>query len=433
MKEKRVPQFLNHKYPLLIFFATLIMGVGYASTNVVLNINASATVLEENTIHITNAIISGTPTSGSGSVTSYEGTLLNTTTTLNNSSGSVTYAVTIKNNTNSTATFYGLCKDNSFYTNQYVTYSYTGLSDNDTIASGASATAYVTFTDDGASSFPSVLTSALNFNFTEACSGAQVIHNPDGSTTTIVQNPDGSTTSTTVYPDNSSVSTTTQPDNSYVTTTIDADDNVSVQTVNSSGEVTSYTITTPADSNMIISNNQTVDTGVIAFNGQVFTIEARIKVNLGNSSNNNKFILSALEQTQTSPAAYSGFSLWDYNSQYMRLSTYKNGQRSAQTGILTSNKNVTAATERNEAIFSITLTYNPQGHTQGNKKYAKLSVSVLDELTNQTTNTYINNTKNSQLIPEQLDNAIITIGGNGLDNNDNINNMEILAFSVTKS
>ena len=400
MKEKRVPEFLNKKYPLLIFFATLLMGVGYASTNVTLSINGIAYVLEEDSVHIISASVLGTPTSGSGSVVSYEGTLLNTTTTLNNASGSVTYEVVIKNNTNSQVTFYGLCKDNSFYNNQYVTYTYTGLSDNDTIAAGSSVTAYVTFTDDGGSSFPSTLNSYLTFNFNQACTNTQVTQNEDGSVTTVTQN--------------------------------------------SLGEVTGYTIETPDDSNMIL-NGSTIDTGLIAFDGaSSFTIHIVFYATFSSESSYDRVVSVIQDNGSSSSHSYSGFNLFYYyrssgggggssssSAKYLRTQTFSG--KTALTGQNMSSGNnlykvdttiTNYYTTRTKYSFDIIYTYGLCTTSSCTTNDIEVISSINDGT--ETSDSFVSH------ITSALSNATVTIGGNGIDDTENVETLEIVEFSVVK-
>ena len=44
----------------------------------------------------------------------------------------------------------------------------------------------------------------------------------------------------------------------------------------------------------------------------------------------------------------------------------------------------------------------------------------------------IRNTSTSTNIPQTLNSATITLGGNGLDSTDNMNYFEVLEFSLTK-
>ena len=106
MKKKVTKKSSNKKlvYILLLFLATIFMGVGYASVNnVLLTVDGSAIVLSQDVVHISSALYSsnnGANTEAS-SINGYSATVLNSTITLgNNSSSTITYEITIYNETN---------------------------------------------------------------------------------------------------------------------------------------------------------------------------------------------------------------------------------------------------------------------------------------------------------------------------------------------
>ena len=187
--------------------------------------------------------------------------------------------------------------------------------------------------------------------------------------------------------------------------------------------VTAFEFTDTTGTEFGTGQNGDLDTGIVAFDGSAFTIHTRIKIDP--SQNNSKFIVSAL---QKSGNAYSGFSLYVYNSGYLRIATYVNVTRSNDTGLLTpslkSTLNSTAIREERE--FDIYITYNPKGYKN---KYAQITVNV----TGLVTGKFVRNVNNNGSVPTSLPNATITLGGNGVDNQEDINSMTVYEFSVVKS
>lgn len=112
-------------------FAVLFSCVGYAAVSGNLSISGSASVdltpeLTEG-VHITNAEL----TSGNGSVTSYSNTTL--ISVADPSTGSVTFGVTITNNTLYTQYFHGIEYDENLYPDLEMTYELEGLTVGDTL------------------------------------------------------------------------------------------------------------------------------------------------------------------------------------------------------------------------------------------------------------------------------------------------------------
>lgn len=186
------------------------------------------------------------------------------------------------------------------------------------------------------------------------------------------------------------------------------------------GEVVSYEFT---DNNGVeISGGDNLDTGIVAFDGSAFTIHLRMSTLL--SDNNNKFIVTALEENN---GLYNGFSIYIYNNSYIRLGVYVDRPRSNSTGLLIPN-NYTSLNSKPinaEREFDIYLTYDPKGYKN---QYAQLTVNVTDISSNK----YIRNSSSGNRVPTSLSNATITLGGNGINGTDDMQSMTVYEFSVEK-
>ena len=191
------------------------------------------------------------------------------------------------------------------------------------------------------------------------------------------------------------------------------------------GSVVSFEYTDASATNpVIIENGDHVDTGIVGLNGEKFTIHMVFNADL--TQNNGKFILAALEETGNT---FNGFSLYDYNSGYVRVGVYRNRARSTSTGLLVPNNYATgnSSAVTGMSTFDVTVTYDPKGN-QG--RYANLVIKMT--VNGNTKTSTIKNTAGSTIIPETLNNATITIGGNGINNTDDISYIEIVEFTVTK-
>lgn len=219
-----------------------------------------------------------------------------------------------------------------------------------------------------------------------------------GPSTVIVVNPDGSTTSTTT----------------------DQYGNVSEQNVDVNNRVTSYTIdtTNSTSGGLAVLPGENIDTGVIAFDGHAFTIHIVFKTNLANENGN--FVLTALQPNGNN---YDGFSLYNYNSGYLRIATYFNRPRSSTTGLLTPNSYSTLSSSAltGERTFDVTINYNPTGYNG--------QPIITGSLVGGYSGRYI---RGNNTVPSNLSNATFTIGGNGIDGQDDMNNLTILELTITK-
>ena len=158
------------KYLILLLFATLFMGIGYASVNgVFVTMNGEAHIITQPVIHISSAIYSsnnGADTEHS-SINGYAATVLNSTVTLGSSASStITYSITITNDTENNYIFTGTSYSApEFYDNTNINFQLSNLSVGDTIASHASKTFTITFKYAGSNTSNHVLNSYISFDF----------------------------------------------------------------------------------------------------------------------------------------------------------------------------------------------------------------------------------------------------------------------------
>lgn len=175
--KKKIPKLYKKVYPFLLLIATLFMGIGYAKvSDINLTINGDAFALAQNGIFITTVRVLNNGQTGNGSVVGFNDTLLNTNITLeNNKDSSVTFEVSIGNNSTDGLTHYftGVTPnsyDADFYPNRYITYELNGLEKGDALDYKDEITFTITFkyktdVNFNAPSFSNSLLSYLNFNF----------------------------------------------------------------------------------------------------------------------------------------------------------------------------------------------------------------------------------------------------------------------------
>lgn len=203
---------------------------------------------------------------------------------------------------------------------------------------------------------------------------------------------------------------------------------------NGNAVITSFEYTNSTEQNPVtITSGNSVETGVIALDGGAFTIHIKFKANIaetvdGVQINKNKFIVTAFECNNGS---YNGFALSFMNTGYLRIAAYKNRTRSDSTGLLTPSGYSSVPSSALAAgihEFDVTLTYDPTGYQS---QYGQLKMESYIDGTKQS-NKFLRNTSSSSMVPTTLTNAIITLGGNGIDNSDDVGNIDVIEFSVSR-
>ena len=187
-------------------------------------------------------------------------------------------------------------------------------------------------------------------------------------------------------------------------------------------------------------SNPKIDTGVIVLNSQnsVFSIHIVFKTTLNLQVNNTninsgKFVLAAL--SEVSSGTYSGFSIWVLNSSTPTLNigiydskTYSNGVLSAtRNQVLTTSADATSGREN---VYEVWLSYD-----QGTFGGQSFKYQCFNNSNNNGTNNCSSTSQQSlqkKNIPTGLTNTTITIGGNGLNTNNDIGSMTILELEICK-
>ncbi len=155
----------------LLIFATLFLGIGYANiSGVDLGINGSAQAKVQDGVFISDALYYSNNNAliDESSINNYFGSTLNTTVYLSESdtTSSITYQITVYNNSDYDYYFSEVMYSNDFYDNTDIVFELTGLEINDLLKSKSSLTFYITFKYGDIDSINSnVLNSYLNFDF----------------------------------------------------------------------------------------------------------------------------------------------------------------------------------------------------------------------------------------------------------------------------
>ena len=202
-------------------------------------------------------------------------------------------------------------------------------------------------------------------------------------------------------------------------------------TVDENGEITDFEFTNTGNG-IPFDDTSTLDTGIYAFDGHVFTIHIKFTVDVTDTNNERKYIISALEKNANNQ--YSGFSIYIFKNNkgncYLYGGTYVDRARSTTTGLLNPNysSSILKTNVTGVATYDVTITYDPIGYKSS---IPQLTYDTTVVGTSNTKVTTFNN-KNSTQIPTNLSNATITLGGDGINSTENIDSMTILEFSVTK-
>ena len=155
---------------IFILIATAFMSVGFAAINMSLDIGGTITANAQRDIFIVEPTVTATSNvSNNIEINQIYKTILDSTISLNNanSSYSITYKVTVHNNTSSNYAFKGIVADNGTYNNSQINYSYSGIDLNEIVASGASKTFTVTLSNNTSTS--NELRSYMNIAFGKNC------------------------------------------------------------------------------------------------------------------------------------------------------------------------------------------------------------------------------------------------------------------------
>lgn len=206
------------------------------------------------------------------------------------------------------------------------------------------------------------------------------------------------------------------PTNSQLGTTrydsIPGKPKVTVEQVGNNKVVTAFEYTDIGANGMTLSG--ALNTGILAFQGRGFRIQARYSLN--SSNNGNKYLLAALEQTgkQGNNKLYQGFALYIYKSSQIYLSASSTGAKFGNTWG-SQLKTITISTGLK--TYEVDLQYDS----------GRLTGTFFPNSRNTTENIDVSGSS----FPQTLANATITLGGNGIDTTHNVSGITIYEFSVT--
>ena len=168
IKSKKI---LNVALGGLIIFSTLFLGVGYAAlSNKLLNVDGTVSAEATEGMFISDVqYVSNVGADLTNSqIIDYTGTMLHSNIALSstNGSSSITYQVSIFNNSDSLKQFKGISYLDDLYSNSNITYTLSGFNVGDTIDKGVEKTFNITFAYRSTSNLTNnTLESYLNFDF----------------------------------------------------------------------------------------------------------------------------------------------------------------------------------------------------------------------------------------------------------------------------
>ena len=274
------------------------------------------------------------------------------------------------------------------------------------------------------------------------------ISNPTGNVTiTATLSGGGSGTQADPYIDNSSTYDPTSVQDGYtvftdapgapkVSATVTTQNGVTTTTINSF----EFTDTGTNGVDFGTNGNPKVDTGVLVLDSQnsVFSIHIVFKTTLkltvnGNNINSGKFVLAALSEVSSN--TYSGFSIWVLNSSTPTLNIGIYDRKTYSNGVLSATRNqvLTTSADANsgvENVYEVWLSYD-----QGTFGGQAFKYQCYNNANNNGTNNCSSTSQQSlqkKNIPTGLTNTTISIGGNGLNNSNDIGEMTILELQICK-
>lgn len=319
-------------------------------------------------------------------------------------------AITITNNTGSTINTQNFIVDLTF--TRFYTVTYNDNPIGDAVLSGG------TFTYTFASDTPSAVTVTSGNAGTPQISG-DTLTIPNVTSDLVLtgtSGPAGSGTWDDPYQlDNSTYGYSNLDAGSYIFNDPNVKGNPKI-TVDENHKVTRYEMTGISTESGLALANETINTGVLAFDGGKITIDLVFTAKLGDSTNSGKEILAALSSTGTN--TYSGFMFLNFKGGRMYVNSLNNqtigsnGNGGSQfiyfslSGSYANKVNtytVHIVYDPSEYNDNFTITMNPG------------SIDRTDTLT----------------ATSNMANATITVGGNGISNN-NMASMTVNSFSVIK-
>ena len=187
-------------------------------------------------------------------------------------------------------------------------------------------------------------------------------------------------------------------------------------TVDANHQVTKYEFTNTGANGITFTTGDSMDTGVLAFDGVGFTIH--LEMEMTPTGQTGKYMLSAIKQLENQNNKYGGFVFWCYSTSYFYLNASTSANLNATSfGSRAAYWRINNSTQPYE--FEITFTPTPN----------KSVVASLDNVASGSTTPSIS----ANLFPDTLSGATITIGGNGMDTSKDIVSMTVTKFWITKN
>lgn len=283
----------------------------------------------------------------------------------------------------------------------------------------------------------------------------EVVVNDDGTKTetTTTTNSDGSSNSTTVNYDEDGNET------GHSSTTTDTSGNSQTQQVtkdeNGNDVVTGFIIDTSGNENGGMTLNDGVDTGIIAFDGNPFTIHLKAKFDW--SENYSKYLIAATQKTNYSNSYYNGFGVMLHtngnsattnNNIKVCAANSTNGALIGSNGVFGSfinfyfsetgsgTQNYIRYLQSGIKEYTIDIEFQPSTSENGKQIICRNVTPLYTTKTGTSqvsSSTIYYSQKNASAIPNELTNATIYIGEFPGDNRFTMQNLEVLEFNVQKS
>ena len=167
-KKKQLPDYFNKLYPILLIFATIFMGIGYASNNqIALTIKTNAKAKAQTGVIISEVKIID-KNEAIPNLYDATGTLLHTNINLSDTKidSYITYEITLINASSKDCYYTGYSYDESFYSNKDITFEVSNISEGDILNKNKEITLRLTFRYIG-ETIPAKteLDSYISFNF----------------------------------------------------------------------------------------------------------------------------------------------------------------------------------------------------------------------------------------------------------------------------
>ena len=163
-------------------------------------------------------------------------------------------------------------------------------------------------------------------------------------------------------------------------------------------------------------NGGSMESGILAFDNQKITINMEFTTNFSNSGNYYKCLVSALSSTNNS--TYSGFRVTNKKNGMMYVHTMNNQSIASNGtgGYQIIDYSISNTYSKKDTRYTMTIVYDPSNEN--------LTITINPGS--------INETGSITSITTAMRNATITIGGNGINTNNNMAQLTVHGLTVTK-